>query len=82
MHKISKLKNGLTLITKEIPHSESATILCLTKAWSRYEDESNKWISHFLEHMFFKWWAIYKKAKDVAIAVDSFGVVFNDFTGK
>ncbi len=82
MYKTSTLKNGLTLITKEIPHSESATILCLTKAGSRYEDESNKGISHFLEHMFFKWGTIYKNAKEVAIAVDSFGGDFNAFTGK
>lgn len=82
MYKESKLSNGIKLITKEIAGSKSATVLCLVGAGSRYEKESERGISHFLEHMFFKGGGEYKTAKDVAQKIDSIGGDFNAFTGK
>ncbi len=82
MYETSKLKNGLQCISKTIPHSESVTVLCLVGAGSRYENKSNRGISHFLEHMFFKGGEKFRNAKEVAVAIDSIGGDFNAFTGK
>lgn len=58
----------------------STTTLILAKAWSVYETKKNNWISHFLEHNFFKWWKKYKTPKEVSEFVDSFWWEFNAFT--
>ena len=39
--------------------ANSVTVEILTKAWSIYETKETNWISHFLEHLFFKWWKKY-----------------------
>lgn len=82
MYKTTKLKNGLRVFTQNIPGSESATVLVLVGAGSRYEVQENRGISHFLEHMFFKGGKSFKNAKEVASAVDGIGGDFNAFTGK
>ena len=82
MYQTKLLDNKIKLITKEIPSSESVTVLCLVGAGSRYEDSSNRGISHFLEHMFFKGGQKFKNAKEVATKIDSIGGDFNAFTGK
>lgn len=58
----------------------STTVEILAKAGSIYETKENNGISHFLEHLFFKWWKKYKTPQEVAEAVDSFGWEFNAFT--
>ena len=60
--------------------TNSITVLILARAWSIYETKKNNWISHFLEHNFFKWWKKYQTPKAVAEAVDSFWWEFNAFT--
>lgn len=74
--------NKLRLITKTLPNTESATVLILAGAGSRYETKESNGISHFLEHMFFKGAEKYKTAKEVSEAVDGVGGDFNAFTGK
>jgi predicted Zn-dependent peptidase len=62
--------------------TKSVSLLVLVKAGSRYENASQKGISHFLEHMFFKGGKKYTTAKSVSEAIDSVGGSFNAFTGK
>jgi len=50
------------------------------KAGSTYEDRKTNWISHFLEHMFFKWGKKYKTPKEVTEAIDNVGWDFNAYT--
>jgi len=77
-----KIKNiaGITTIIAPMQESNSTTIEILVKAGSNYETRDTNGISHFLEHMFFKWWKKYKTPKQVAETVDSFGWEFNAFT--
>ena len=77
-----KLKNWTNLIIKNVPWAKSFTCMILVWAWSRYENKDNRGISHFLEHMFFKWAKKYKNAKEVSTAIDSIWGDFNAFTGK
>ena len=48
------LPNGLRVITVPTNGVESATVLVMVGAGSRYEKKNNNGISHFLEHMAFK----------------------------
>lgn len=58
----------------------STTIQVFVRAGSLYETSKTNGISHFLEHMFFKWGKRYTTPKAVAQAVESFGWVFNAYT--
>ncbi len=76
------LQNGLRLITTPMPSFESATVLVMVGAGSRYETKKNNGISHFLEHMAFKGTQKRPSAMDIAGLIDGIGGEFNAFTGK
>lgn len=82
MHNIKTLKNGLTLITVNMPHLDSVTTLVAVGAGSRYETKKINGISHFLEHMFFKGSAKFPTAEIIATLVDGIGAVNNAATDK
>lgn len=82
MHKITTLKNGLTLIIVDRPHLDSVTTLVAVGAGSRYETKKINGISHFLEHMFFKGSKKYPSAEQIATLVDGIGAVNNAATDK
>lgn len=82
MHNISKFKNGLTLITVDLPNLDSVTSLVSVGAGSRYEAKKVNGISHFLEHMFFKGSLKFPTAEIIANTVDSIGAVNNAATDK
>lgn len=82
MHKIKKLKNGLTLITVDLPELKSVTTLLAVGAGSRYETRNINGISHFLEHMFFKGSRKYPTAEQIANILDGIGAVNNAATDK
>ena len=54
MHKISKLKNGITLIKVPLKGSKAVTVMAMFPVGSRYEHKKISGISHFVEHMMFK----------------------------
>ncbi len=60
--------------------ANSTTIEIMCRAGSIYETKENNGISHFLEHLFFKWGKKYPTPKSVAEAVDKFGGEFNAYT--
>lgn len=82
MHKIKTLKNGLTLITINLPQLDSVTTLVAIGAGSRFETRKNNGISHFLEHMFFKGSRKFPTAEQIATLVDGIGAVNNAATDK
>lgn len=82
MHKITHLKNGLTLITVDLPHLDSVTTLLAVGAGSRYETKKINGISHFLEHMFFKGSRKYPTAEIISTLVDGIGAINNAYTHK
>lgn len=82
MHNLTTLKNGLTLITIDLPHLDSVTTLVAVEAGSRYETKKINGISHFLEHMFFKGSRKYPTAEQIATIIDGLGAVNNAATSK
>lgn len=82
MHNLKTLKNGLTLITIDLPHLDSVTTLVAVGAGSRYETKKINGISHFLEHMFFKGSRKYPTAEMISTLVDGIGAINNAYTHK
>ncbi|MBU1019163.1 MAG: pitrilysin family protein [Patescibacteria group bacterium] len=82
MHKTKTLDNGLRVVAKKLEGTQAVTVLILCGAGSRYEEQGNRGISHFLEHMFFKGAKKYGNAKAVSEAIDGIGGESNAFTGK
>ena len=76
------LPNGLRVITIPMPSFESATVMVMVGAGSRYETNKNNGISHFLEHMAFKGTQKRPSAIDISNLIDGIGGEFNAFTGK
>ncbi len=76
------LSNGLRMLTIPMPSFESATVLVMVGAGSRYETKKNNGISHFLEHMAFKGTSKRPSALEISSLVDGIGGEVNAFTGK
>lgn len=82
MYTTSTLSSGLPVLSAPAKGTESVTVMVFAGAGSRYEKESERGISHFLEHMFFKGGNKYKNTKEVSMTIDGVGGEFNAFTGK
>lgn len=80
MKNIIEKISGIDCVFTPMNDINSVTVEILCKAWSIYENKENNWISHFLEHLFFKWWKKYTTPIAVAEAVDKFGGEFNAYT--
>jgi predicted Zn-dependent peptidase len=76
------LSNGLRVLTAPLDHAQSVACYIMLAAGSRYEDESNRGIAHFAEHMFFKGTEKRPTARDLSMEVDKIGGEFNAFTSK
>src|SRR3989338_8543646 len=77
----TQLKNGLKIITEEMPDIQSASIGIWVNIGSRNEDGKKNGISHFIEHLIFKG-TEKRTALDIAREVESVGGVLNAFTGR
>lgn len=81
-YKLTKLKNGVRVLTVPMPSLVSATICVWVKTGSRLENRKVVGISHFLEHMVFKGSPKYPSAKIVSETIDSMGASNNAGTSK
>jgi len=82
MHKISKLKNGLNLITIPVAGTKATTVMVMLPIGSRYEHQKISGVSHFVEHMMFKGTAKRPTAMDISRELDAAGADYNAFTSK
>ena len=62
--------------------AETAAVLVLVGAGSKYETKENNGISHFLEHMFFKGTKRRPTTLKIAETLDKVGGAYNAFTSK
>src|SRR6266700_568205 len=76
------LRNGLRLLTAQMPGMRSASIAFFFTVGSRYEDNAVAGISHFIEHMLFKGSQRYRTARLISETIEGVGGVFNGSTGK
>ncbi len=76
------LKNGLQVIFIDTKTFPTLTTLLLVGAGSRYENEKNNGIAHFLEHMFYKGSKKYPNPKIISQIIEGMGGHWNAFTSK
>src|SRR3989440_12021138 len=81
MYQISRLKNGLTVATAEMPHMASVSLGLWVGVGGRYEPAHLNGASHFIEHLMFKG-TRKRSAKEISQAVESIGGYLNAFTGE
>eukprot|EP01025_Chloroclados_australasicus_P008093 TRINITY_DN12795_c1_g1_i1.p1 TRINITY_DN12795_c1_g1~~TRINITY_DN12795_c1_g1_i1.p1 ORF type:complete len:524 (-),score=60.49 TRINITY_DN12795_c1_g1_i1:223-1692(-) len=77
--KITTLSNGLRVATEVVPHSENATIGMYIDAGSRFENDANNGVAHFLEHLIFKGTAS-RSRQDIEVEVENMGANLNAYT--
>ncbi len=80
-HKIT-LKNGLRLITSNMPHTRSVSMVFFLGVGACYETESEAGISHFIEHLCFKGTEKRQSSKEISEAIESVGGTINGGTDK
>ena len=78
---ITKLANGLTVITDPMPHLESAALGVWVDAGARNETEATNGIAHMLEHMAFKGTRS-RSARMIAEEIERVGGFINAYTAR
>lgn len=78
---ISKLSNGLTVVSDPMTQLESAAIGVWVNTGSRNELPAQMGVSHMLEHMAFKGTAT-RSARDIAEQIEAVGGVLNAYTSR
>lgn len=78
---MTKLDNGLTIVTEQVPSIRSVAIGFWVSVGSRFEDEANNGMSHFIEHMLFKGTNT-RTAQDICQTFEILGAELNAFTTK
>ena len=76
------LANGLRLLTREMPHTRSASIVFFLGVGSRYENDAEAGLSHFIEHMCFKGTQRRPQAQDISETIEGVGGVLNAGTNQ
>lgn len=78
----SLLKNGLRVLAVPMKGTQTVTVIVMAGTGSRYENEREAGLSHFIEHMFFKGTAKRPTTLDISEELDAVGGEFNAFTCK
>ncbi|HHW06231.1 MAG TPA: insulinase family protein [Clostridia bacterium] len=81
MYQKCVLPNGVRVVAESIPHAYSAVIGIWIRTGSRNEEDSNRGVSHFIEHLLFKG-TTNRTAKQIAEALEAVGGTLNAFTAK
>ena len=82
MYQKTVLDNGLRILTSAMPHTRSVSIGFFIGVGSRYESDEQGGVSHFIEHMLFKGTEKRPMARDIAVAIEGIGGIFNAGTGR
>jgi predicted Zn-dependent peptidase len=81
MYKTTRLPNGLTIATAEMPHMTSVSVGLWVGVGSRYEAAELNGACHFIEHLLFKG-TKKRTAKEISEAVEGIGGYLNAFTSE
>jgi predicted Zn-dependent peptidase len=81
MYKVTRLKNGLTVATAEMPHMASVSLGFWVGVGSRYEPPELNGVCHFIEHMLFKG-TRRRSPRKISESVEGIGGYLNAFTSE
>lgn len=79
--RISRLSNGLTVVTSEMPHMASVSLGLWVGVGGRFEPAELSGASHFIEHLLFKG-TRKRSARQISQDVEGIGGDLNAFTGE
>ncbi|KAL4550904.1 hypothetical protein Ndes2526B_g08997 [Nannochloris sp. 'desiccata'] len=79
--KVTRLPNGLRVITETVPHASTATVGVWIDAGSRYESDTTNGTAHFLEHMAFKG-TTSRTVRDLEVEIENMGGHLNAYTSR
>lgn len=78
---LSRLRNGIRVVTEQMPGVSSVAVGCWVGTGSRDEAPAEAGVSHFLEHLLFKGTPS-RTAREIAEAIDAVGGDMNAYTAK
>jgi len=81
VYHVTKLKNGLTVATGEMPHMTSVSLGLWVGVGGRYENAEVNGVCHFIEHMLFKG-TRRRSARQISQDVEGVGGYLNAFTSE
>jgi predicted Zn-dependent peptidase len=81
MYQVTRLPQGLTVATAEMPHMASVSLGLWVGVGGRYEPAELNGASHFIEHMLFKG-TRRRTPRQISQAVEGIGGYLNAFTGE
>ena len=81
MLKITKLDNGLRVVTQNMPGLETVSMGIWNAVGGRDEVEANNGVAHLLEHMAFKG-TENRNAEKIAMEIEDVGGDINAYTSK
>src|SRR4051794_8908513 len=81
MYRVSRLDNGLTIASAEMPHMTSVSLGFWVAVGSRYEPAELNGVCHFIEHLLFKG-TRKRSARQISEAVEGIGGSLNAFTSE
>jgi len=81
MYQVTRLENGLTVATAEMPHMASVSLGIWVGVGSRYEPVAANGVCHFIEHLLFKG-TRRRSAKAISQAIEGIGGYLNAFTSE
>src|SRR5512137_2897867 len=81
MYRVTRLPNGLTVATAEMPQMLSVSLGLWVGVGSRYEPAPLNGVCHFIEHLLFKGTAK-RSAREISEAVEGVGGYLNAFTSE
>ena len=82
MYQKTVLDNGLRIVTSAMPHTRSVCISLFIGTGSRYEEDAEGGISHFIEHLLFKGSEKRPNPGEISAAIEGIGGILNGGTDK
>jgi predicted Zn-dependent peptidase len=81
-YKKTTFKNGLRVLTVPMQGTQTAAVIIMVGVGSRFENEKEAGLSHFIEHMMFKGTEKRPNTKIISEELDAIGGEYNAFTAK
>ncbi|HZF75327.1 MAG TPA: pitrilysin family protein [Acetobacteraceae bacterium] len=79
--RLTRLENGLTVVSEKMPRVETVSIGAYVNAGTRHEAAEENGVSHFLEHMAFKG-TVRRDAAAIAREIENVGGHLNAYTSR
>jgi predicted Zn-dependent peptidase len=80
MPELTTLENGLRVLVTPMPHARSVALAAYVEAGSRFEDDPEAGLSHFVEHLAFKGTTRRPRPQDISAEIDAVGGSINAAT--